>query len=563
MDAVRELEADTDKHLEYTDTDGQLHLEGIQEQKFVAGAVPGGINSEGVRATELAGVVLVLGVEIGGPIDVTVNGGLLGPTSGEKRDTQREDIVVHETSIGREESHKQNKITGPGCTLHGFVLALFHGVGVHAEVATDEEQTETMSNITIHDTEEEGEGHDSEERRVGLAIAGNTVGVHKFLEGCGELVGFDVGRGHGLGGRVDHKKSGGSLAGRLCLEQILDALHLRGGDPRRGAEGGGAFEKVEGGVDVLLLGDEQSPLFNLRARLLRAILFDKELHLLTSAGLEGGKDLVLVLNGVVKLDGALGGQGLCGWVGVQTGLEGLTQTLDLGGHGSRSAALEEDGETGLRRGVLNLTVARAEDDVGITTGGTEDRLGKTLLVDSADDTRDVGERQAVLIGLLAAILEQSGIEIAGGVESSARGGGDGSGERLASKGHDLQFFLGLGELFFELFIVATELGEMVEVVLKLLLEAVKSVLALEGEEVLMTVLHDLVLHLQFGDHLSQEADVLVHLVATGHVLLVRTIHGLTVHVINLKMAFVTERVEHLASLLKRQHQGAPCHWFRT
>ncbi len=80
-----------------------------------------------------------------------------------------------------------------------------------------------------------------------------------------------------------------------------------------------------------------SLLFDLRARLGRAVFFDQEGHLGASAFLEGAEHGLLVRDGGVELGDALQGEDLGGGVVVEVGLEGRTQALDLGRHGRGAA----------------------------------------------------------------------------------------------------------------------------------------------------------------------------------------------------------------------------------
>ena len=49
-----------------------------------------------------------------------------------------------------------------------------------------------MSNITKHDSKQEGEHDNGEHSWVDLSVPRYSVGVDDFLEGCGEVVGSEV-----------------------------------------------------------------------------------------------------------------------------------------------------------------------------------------------------------------------------------------------------------------------------------------------------------------------------------------------------------------------------------
>ena len=49
-----------------------------------------------------------------------------------------------------------------------------------------------MSDITVHHSEQERKGCGSEERRVGLLVTWDTVGVYKVLVGSSKVIGVEV-----------------------------------------------------------------------------------------------------------------------------------------------------------------------------------------------------------------------------------------------------------------------------------------------------------------------------------------------------------------------------------
>ena len=69
-----------------------------------------------------------------------------------------------------------------------------------------------MTNISVHDTEKEGEGCCREESRVGLPITWNTVRVDELLVSVGELVGMKVRRRRRPGLRNKVHKTGMAMS---------------------------------------------------------------------------------------------------------------------------------------------------------------------------------------------------------------------------------------------------------------------------------------------------------------------------------------------------------------
>ena len=61
---------------------------------------------------------------------------------------------------------------------------------------SEEEHESSMAHISEHDSKEEGERHDGEDRGVHFLIHGHSISVNDLLEGEGEFVGLDIGWWH-------------------------------------------------------------------------------------------------------------------------------------------------------------------------------------------------------------------------------------------------------------------------------------------------------------------------------------------------------------------------------
>ena len=61
-----------------------------------------------------------------------------------------------------------------------------------------------MTNITKHDSEQEGEDGNGKESRVDLLVSWNTVSVNDLLEGSSEVISFEVSWWFFEGGRLPH-----------------------------------------------------------------------------------------------------------------------------------------------------------------------------------------------------------------------------------------------------------------------------------------------------------------------------------------------------------------------
>ena len=82
-----------------------------------------------------------------------------------------------------------------------------------------------MTNIAKHDSEEEGEGDDGKETRIGLLVVGNTISLNNFLSGSCKTVG-DKMRGKSFG-TSGHKLSNCMFGGILKFDQSpLQSLNI-------------------------------------------------------------------------------------------------------------------------------------------------------------------------------------------------------------------------------------------------------------------------------------------------------------------------------------------------
>lgn len=87
----------TDAHLEHTNDDGELHLEGVEIVEFVAGLNPARVQTERVHTA------LYL-------IDVTVVVRFLVVAAAEEVERNREEVVVDPPGKEGEHTHHQNQV---------------------------------------------------------------------------------------------------------------------------------------------------------------------------------------------------------------------------------------------------------------------------------------------------------------------------------------------------------------------------------------------------------------------------------------------------------------------
>jgi len=173
-----------------------------------------------------------------------------------------EEFVVEETIVHRAHAHSEHEVATSKDRTGGRVLQL---VVEHGEDEASEEDERSMTVITEHHSEEEGEGDDGERSGVGFSVRGDTVHVGDHLEGGGHFVRLEVSRRiqDDAANLVFHVIAVGRKSS--CLEfgnTSLNVLLLFSRSPQEADEGTLAVSHlVETRKDGLLLDDE--PFVNL------------------------------------------------------------------------------------------------------------------------------------------------------------------------------------------------------------------------------------------------------------------------------------------------------------
>jgi len=229
--------------VEHSDDDGGTHLDGVEEGETVGVEVPGGVSSERIDAVHAFVVATVLLVRLGiswllGRESVSSVNGEPDPVHGGSNTScvkrifkfisstdvvnlvRRINEVVVISHITRHVSFSHVVATTEPIMRDGEELvieeAIVHGAHSHGEheVASGEEDFSTSSLklvgkkgeheageedegsvtvITEHHSEEEGEGDDGEGCGVSFHVGGDTVHVGDHLEGGGHFVFLEVG----------------------------------------------------------------------------------------------------------------------------------------------------------------------------------------------------------------------------------------------------------------------------------------------------------------------------------------------------------------------------------
>mmetsp|Transcript_134268 Transcript_134268/g.428894 ORF Transcript_134268/g.428894 Transcript_134268/m.428894 type:complete len:408 (+) Transcript_134268:192-1415(+) len=175
VDGVGESQQQTHDHLRYTEEDGDLHLHGVHVDKLVLGAVPRRVHTEGVWSS----AALVQGVEPRrGCVGDNPSGHMLAlvrdPSGSEEAEADGEEVVVEEADIDCEQAHHRHDVA----RVVEVGDCMFDILGLPDCEEADREEHGPVAHVAVHDAEEEGEGHDREEGRVGLPVVGQAVCVH-------------------------------------------------------------------------------------------------------------------------------------------------------------------------------------------------------------------------------------------------------------------------------------------------------------------------------------------------------------------------------------------------
>jgi hypothetical protein len=396
VDSVETLEASTGKHLNDTKDNTELHLERVEEKKLVLGHMPHRIKTEwvdGFSRTVFSNLgsngtgfdsVLVLAFEF--------------PAGSENVETEGKHIVVNTTSVDGEETHHDNHVTTHVHTSRHLTEATFVVLLLVVDKEeTGTEQKETVTNISVHNSEEEWESGSRKEGRVGLPITWNTVGVDKLLVTVGKLVCHEMGR-RGRPWLRDMVNEGRHCHIHVSVGLVdgdTDIIDTVSDNPTFTTEHtrNVVLELVEGVIDGLFAEDQPSPLFSALGEDLAK----------TEAG-------VLILEedsaGVDKFLGVLGQHTVDsrGVVHVRervtVGIESITDLLELGL--DRKRLVEDDEDTLLDKKsvgwVGDRLLDRSETNVAVTTGGTEDHTLETSLFFGGNNSSDAGETHVHVAG---------------------------------------------------------------------------------------------------------------------------------------------------------------------
>ena len=377
--------------------------------------------------------------------------------SSKEVDSEREAIVVDQTSVDGKETHHGNHVT---TSVHAFThftkLGIVVGLFVPQEIATREEEEQTVTDISVHHPKQERECGSSEESRVGLPITGDSISVYKFLVAVGELVGSKVSGGSRpwLGHMVHQGRHGQVHVGVSTFHSLADGIKGFRNNPTFSSEHSRdiRLEHVEGVVDSLFAEHNPSPTFSVLGQELAetvagVLIFqqdsaaiDQFLSIFSQHGIHG--------RGIVHVRKR-----------VSVSRESIADLLELGFNGLRLVEDDEDRffyhDSSFRVGDGLLDGSKAH--IAVTTSGAEDHALKSNTFFGRDNTSDTREAHVQ-------IRANFGFQKTGGISSFAGSAGQFRNSQARSIGHEKAAGLFQHFLQFDLFVVF--LGELLGVVVQ-------------------------------------------------------------------------------------------------
>ena len=267
VNRVQNLHHETQGHVSDSNDDGHLHLNRIVVDELVLSSLPHPINSEFVSTLSQAdrGTVDSLIVRsVGNKLALASVFGAASPSGGENLHGDGEEFIVKETAVNGKQGHAEDDVATSEGQLNQFVQLLVRPLLLlvdHEESKCS--KTNSVSNVTEHDTEHEGEGNDSKDSGVDLLVARDTIGINDGLETGGKLVGGKVGGRHlvSVQGRQERRH----LSSRAVLsaaKRNVDLFERTSGDPSFSDETLATdieIEQVHRVVDGLLLAHLHEP----------------------------------------------------------------------------------------------------------------------------------------------------------------------------------------------------------------------------------------------------------------------------------------------------------------
>mmetsp|Transcript_79796 Transcript_79796/g.258536 ORF Transcript_79796/g.258536 Transcript_79796/m.258536 type:complete len:502 (-) Transcript_79796:161-1666(-) len=493
------------------------------------------------------------------------------PSGSEEAEADGEEVVVEETNIDRKDAHHQQNIAGIVEVRNG----VFQIVGLPNCIDADGQEHGAMTDVPVHNPEQEGKGHDREERRVGLTIVRQAIGVNQILENLSEFVLADVGGRALLGLRAmrdEHRGVRACLRAAEADEQGADLLFLALRVPAVRAEVHVALEEVQSRIERLLLFAEQAPLLNDRVASQPGRLQESE-GLAVHKVIVRPQEPLLVLHLNLQRCQRLLCNLAVGWPPVTVDAIGGADLLDLLAHGgdllAQAVVLEVNHEDRLLDFAACFRVLDRLKDLlevreGIATRGAEERAREAVLVCLGNHSGDVAEHGLQGTTAASLLVVQQGasrgeiefIVISFGPDSPrCRHVGHGRDGRL----DHIALFERRIALRSELGVVLLELDELLVDLLQSTLNLVKLEFLRVIQEAVHVVLDDFSIR-DSGQLLKQEANDALHLVDALDVLLVWSRELARVHVLELHLRLVPDNVDKVTSPVDGQDKCAVLHW---
>jgi len=397
VNSIGTFDEDSHAHVDNTENDGHLHLNIVDQGKFVAGKSPNWILTHQISAIEAcSGVYVVTGDlhsfrmsvihrwvpdlsfshVVAGAKDVSLDS---------------EELVIDQSTVGSKETHEKHEISKLLSILESWNL--FQGVVEKGQNKTEEHEEGTVTHITEHHSEEEWESNDGDERWVSFQIRRDTIGIDDALEHKSEIVDFEV--SWSWDGMI---VIGADLTSCVVLKSLLDLVFLLDWSPVvtdvllvLG------FHRVESLVKRLLFCEEHLVDINSRRSLVNTIGIDfvefqkdfSERLFGLDVDRSGSSDSFFdFLNLSWNLPNFRKFDSLTLWLeSVANSLDSISDVISVPEHDDEDRSLWL-----LNFFILSVVGVLLNVHVGFTLGGSENQFSQSenfLLLDDASDVLDV------------------------------------------------------------------------------------------------------------------------------------------------------------------------------
>lgn len=190
---VEESNDDAENHVNDSEDDRNFHLVSVLEDDLVQRShLPHWIETDRVSAMEVVRRIQLQSLVGHDCAGVVVN----LPTRAEDVKRLREDVVVDQSGVHREQSHQEDDVATAEENIPDLIVRLLSSQWflLQHHPCTEESHDRTVTQVAEHNSEQEWESDDRVRSWIHLAIRCDTISVDEHLESVRELVGSIVSR---------------------------------------------------------------------------------------------------------------------------------------------------------------------------------------------------------------------------------------------------------------------------------------------------------------------------------------------------------------------------------